>query len=57
MLCLGSLLTIGLVGAWTEAMVSLSVVVTSLGIPLGVVCARCRPFAQVIRPLLDAMPP
>lgn len=52
---------IGWVGAWEEAMVSLSLVLTAvvvcvlLGIPLGVLCARSDPFERLLRPLLDAM--
>jgi ABC-type proline/glycine betaine transport system permease subunit len=52
---------IGFVGAWQPAMVSLSLVLTAvgvclfLGIPLGVLCARSDPFERLLRPLLDAM--
>lgn len=55
------LFLIGLLGAWTEAMVTLSIVLTavvfcvSIGIPLGLVAARSNRFWVTIRPVLDLM--
>jgi glycine betaine/proline transport system permease protein len=52
---------IGLIGAWSEAMVTLSLVLTSLafcillGVPLGVATARSERLQKLSRPLLDAM--
>ena len=52
---------IGLVGAWEQAMVTLSLVVTALviciiiGIPIGVACAKNDRFERIIRPILDTM--
>lgn len=59
--CLITLLFIGYLGSWEEAMVSLSLVLTSLlvcilvGIPLGVLSARSDLFDAFLKPLLDAM--
>ena len=56
-----SLLFIGLIGAWSEAMVTLSLVITSvvfcilLGIPLGIWVSRSNRVAMVLKPILDAM--
>lgn len=56
-----SMIAIGAIGAWSEAMVTLSLVLTSLlfciviGLPLGIWLARNDKAAKVIRPLLDAM--
>lgn len=56
-----SLVFIGLIGAWDEAMVTLALVITSvlfsivLGIPLGVWTARSDKVDKVVRPILDAM--
>lgn len=56
-----SMIAIGAIGAWSEAMVTLSLVLTSLlfciviGLPLGIWLARSDKAAKVIRPLLDAM--
>lgn len=56
-----SLLLIGAIGAWSQAMVTLSLVLTALlfcmllGLPLGIWLARSPRAARVIRPLLDAM--
>lgn len=56
-----SLITIGLIGAWDEAMVTLSLVITSvffcmvIGLPLGIVMARNDKIETFARPLLDAM--
>lgn len=52
---------IGFLGIWEEAMVSLSLVVTSvifclfIGIPLGIACARSDRLEKIIQPLLDVM--
>jgi len=52
---------IGLVGAWEEAMVSLSLVLTAVtfsvivGIPLGIACAKSDRVEALINPLLDIM--
>lgn len=56
-----SFVLIGLIGAWAEAMVTLSLVLTSLlfcivvGVPLGIACARSDRLQGVVRPILDAM--
>ena len=56
-----SLLVIGFIGAWSEAMVTLSLVLTSvvfcmlLGLPLGILMARSERLEKIARPLLDAM--
>ncbi|KAA6184016.1 glycine betaine/L-proline ABC transporter permease ProW [Thiohalocapsa marina] len=56
-----SLLTIGLIGAWSEAMVTLALVLTSVffclvvGLPTGIWLARSDRAATTIRPVLDAM--
>lgn len=53
--------TIGLIGAWSEAMVTLSLVLTSLGfciligLPLGIASARSDRLQKILRPMLDAM--
>ncbi|MES2259540.1 MAG: glycine betaine/L-proline ABC transporter permease ProW [Pseudomonadota bacterium] len=63
-LAVGGLLAfvmIGLIGAWSEAMVTLSLVLTSLGfcvligLPLGIASARSDRLQKVLRPVLDAM--
>jgi len=52
---------IGLMGAWEESMVTLSIVLTCvifcslIGIPLGIMAARNDRFWMVLRPLLDLM--
>jgi len=59
--CAASLLCIGLMGAWDESMVTLSIVLTcvifcsAIGIPLGIMAARSDRFWTVFRPLLDLM--
>ncbi|MEB3232199.1 MAG: ABC transporter permease subunit [Leptolyngbyaceae bacterium] len=59
--CFSTLLFIGFLDLWQEAMVSLSLVLTSLllcilfGIPLGVLSARSDRFDNLLKPLLDAM--
>ncbi|WP_075181578.1 glycine betaine/L-proline ABC transporter permease ProW [Pantoea sp. 1.19] len=56
-----SLIVIGAIGAWSQAMVTLALVLTALffciliGLPLGIWLARSERAASVIRPLLDAM--
>ncbi|KER05100.1 glycine betaine/L-proline ABC transporter permease ProW [Photorhabdus temperata] len=56
-----SLIIIGAIGAWSEAMVTLALALTSLlfciiiGLPLGIWLARSGRAAKIIRPLLDAM--
>ena len=52
---------VGLIGAWTEAMVTLSLVITAVffcavvGLPLGIWIARNDRVAGFVRPVLDAM--
>ena len=56
-----SMLSIGLMGAWEESMVTLSIVLTCvifcslIGIPLGIMAARNDKFWTILRPLLDLM--
>ena len=56
-----SLLVVAMLGIWPEAMVTLSLVLTSLvfciviGLPLGIVLAASDRAQRVMRPLLDAM--
>jgi len=56
-----SLVLIGAIGAWSQAMVTLALVLTALffcmliGLPLGIWLARSERSAKIIRPLLDAM--
>lgn len=56
-----SLLVVAMLGIWPEAMVTLSLVLTSLlfcvliGLPLGIWLARSDRAQRVLRPLLDAM--
>ncbi|MCG3727167.1 proline/glycine betaine ABC transporter permease ProW [Vibrio cincinnatiensis] len=56
-----SLLVIGLIGAWDEAMITLALVMTSvffcllIGLPTGIWLARSETAAKVVRPMLDAM--
>ncbi|MCZ4351761.1 ABC transporter permease subunit [Roseovarius aestuarii] len=56
-----SMLAIGLMGAWEESMVTLSIVLTCvifcslIGIPLGIMAARNDRFWMVLRPFLDLM--
>lgn len=58
---LASLIFIGLIGAWSQAMTTLALVMTSvffcllIGLPLGIWLARSQTAAKIIRPLLDAM--
>ncbi|TFF27899.1 glycine betaine/L-proline ABC transporter permease ProW [Jiella endophytica] len=52
---------IGLIGAWSQAMVTLSLVITAvffcavIGLPLGIWVARNDRVAGIVRPILDAM--
>lgn len=56
-----SLVIIGAIGAWSQAMVTLALVLTALlfciiiGLPLGIWLARSERAGKIIRPLLDAM--
>ncbi len=56
-----SLVIIGAIGAWSQAMVTLALVLTALlfcvliGLPLGIWLARSERAAKIIRPMLDAM--
>ena len=56
-----SLVAIGLIGAWSQAMVTLALVITAvafcvlIGMPLGIVMARSNRTEMWLRPLLDAM--
>lgn len=56
-----SMLAIGTMGIWQEAMVTLSLVITSvvfciiIGIPSGIWMARSDTANRIIRPILDAM--
>lgn len=61
MATLVSLVVIGAIGAWSQAMVTLALVLTALlfciiiGLPLGIWLARSERAGKIIRPLLDAM--
>ncbi|MBC8947931.1 MULTISPECIES: glycine betaine/L-proline ABC transporter permease ProW [Xenorhabdus] len=56
-----SLIMIGVIGAWSEAMITMALVLTALlfcliiGLPLGIGLARNERLAKIVRPLLDAM--
>lgn len=56
-----SLLVVAMLGIWPEAMITLSLVLTSLlfciliGLPLGIVLARSDRAQSLVRPILDAM--
>lgn len=56
-----TLVSLIIIGAWSQAMVTLALVLTSLlfcivlGLPLGIWLARSNGAAKIIRPLLDAM--
>ncbi|MEX0447859.1 glycine betaine/L-proline ABC transporter permease ProW [Xenorhabdus sp. SGI246] len=60
-LTLVSLCFIGAIGAWSQAMITLALVLTALlfcvliGLPSGIWLARSNRTARIIRPLLDAM--
>lgn len=55
------LLGIGLIGAWDQAMTTLSLVITSLffciliGLPMGIWLSRSDKAVSIVRPILDAM--
>lgn len=57
-LCLAA---IGFIGAWAEAMITLSIVITSvsicvvIGLPLGIAAARSDRFFAILRPIMDLM--
>ncbi|RLA73649.1 MAG: proline/glycine betaine ABC transporter permease ProW, partial [Epsilonproteobacteria bacterium] len=52
---------IGLIGAWSESMITLSLVITAvlfsilIGLPLGILSARHDKVDRLVRPILDAM--
>lgn len=52
---------VGLIGAWSETMTTLSLVITAVvlcvlvGLPLGIAAARSNRVETIIRPILDAM--
>jgi len=56
-----SLVFIGLIGAWPDAMTTLSIVFAALilciaaGVPFGILAARSNSFFAVLRPILDTM--
>jgi glycine betaine/proline transport system permease protein len=56
-----SMAVVGMIGAWAEAMVTLSLVLTSvffclvIGLPTGIWLARSERAAVIVRPILDAM--
>ncbi|WP_336080733.1 glycine betaine/L-proline ABC transporter permease ProW [Thalassospira sp. CH_XMU1448-2] len=56
-----SMIVVGLIGAWSEAMVTLSLVITSvffcvvIGLPTGIWLARNERASNAVRPILDAM--
>ncbi|EJJ7026396.1 glycine betaine/L-proline ABC transporter permease ProW [Salmonella enterica] len=56
-----SLIAIGAIGAWSQAMITLALVLTALlfcvviGLPMGIWLARSPRAAKIVRPLLDAM--
>jgi glycine betaine/proline transport system permease protein len=56
-----SMLMIGVIGAWSEAMITLSLVLTSvffclvIGLPTGIWLSRSQRAVNIVRPILDAM--
>ena len=56
-----SMVCVGAIGAWSEAMVTLALVMTSvlfcivIGLPSGIWLARNERAATIVRPILDAM--
>ncbi|MDF5565541.1 ABC transporter permease subunit, partial [Vibrio parahaemolyticus] len=56
-----SLVFIGLIGAWSQAMTTLALVLTAvfvcwlIGLPMGIWVARSQTAATFVRPILDAM--
>ena len=61
LLSLLAMLSIGLIGVWSESMVTLSLVSTAVvlcilvGLPLGIAAAHSDALERAIRPVLDAM--
>jgi len=59
--CAITLFLLGMIGVWSEAMTTLSLVLTSvffcvlIGIPLGILSARSDRLESIVRPVLDAM--
>jgi glycine betaine/proline transport system permease protein len=57
----GCFVTIGLVGAWVDSMITLSIVLTAIifcslvGIPIGILASSRDRFAAILRPVLDLM--
>jgi len=55
------LIAIGLLGAWTDAMITLGLVTTAvlfsvlIGVPMGVLLAKSRLLDRTMRPILDTM--
>ncbi|MBT9312665.1 ABC transporter permease [Leptothoe kymatousa] len=60
-LSLFAMVAIGMIGAWTETMTTLSLVIVAVllcivvGLPLGIASARNNRAEAIIRPMLDAM--
>lgn len=60
-LSLIAMVAIGLIGAWSETMTTLSLVAVAVllcvavGLPLGILAARSKRAESIIRPILDAM--
>ncbi len=58
---LSCIVAIGLIGAWTNAMTTLAIVLTAvslcvlIGVPLGIVASQSDRFERVLRPILDLM--
>ncbi len=56
-----SLLFVGMIGAYPQAMTTLALVLTAvtfcaiIGIPLGILTSRSERFEQILRPVLDTM--
>ncbi|RCK51251.1 glycine/betaine ABC transporter permease [Thalassospira profundimaris] len=56
-----SMIVIGVIGAWSQAMVTLALVITSvlfcviIGLPTGIWLARNERASNIVRPVLDAM--
>ena len=61
LICTVTMLTLGFVGVWNDAMKTLALVIASvvvcsaIGFPLGVIAARSNPFERLSRPVLDTM--
>lgn len=58
---LASLILVGAIGAWSQAMITLALVLTALffclllGLPLGIWLAKSKTADRIIKPILDAM--